>query len=134
MADNKKIKELIEGSFITPDQKRELLQYIDLKGVDMKLFDNFNGYLVEATRKKGDKYKQTVKKIDALQTELDDRITAEKAGIEEHLEQELQGLDPSDLKTKSRIWKEYYDTLDELGERYDKGLKDILSKILTSTA
>jgi hypothetical protein len=134
LADNDKIKKLIEDSFIAPDQKRALLQYIDLKGIDMKLFDMFNDYLVEATRNSGKKYQQTVKKIDDLQAELDERITLEKSHIEEKLEQELSGLDPSDTKTKGRIWKEYYDTLDELGERYDKGLKDILSKILTSAA
>ncbi|MDO8493325.1 MAG: hypothetical protein Q7S19_02160 [bacterium] len=134
MPDNAKIKKLIEDSFITPDQKRALTQYIDLKGVDMKLFDTFNGYLVEATKDKGKKYKQTVKKIDEAQAELDKRITEEKSEIEKNLEQELDGLDPQDKKTKDRIWKEYYETLDELGERYGKGLKDILSKILTSVA
>lgn len=134
MADNAKIKKLIEDSFITSEQKRSLTQYIDLKGVDMKLFDMFNSYLVEATRNSGKRYKETLKKIDDLQAELDEKITQEKSRIEERLEQELSGLDPSDTNTKGRIWKEYYDTLDELGERYDRGLKDILSKILTVPA
>lgn len=133
MADNTKIKKLIEDSFITPDQKRELSRYIDTKGVDMKLFYTFNDYLVEATKNKGKKYDQTIKKIDDLQAELDKRVTLEKSRIEERLDQELSAIDPSDTKTKGRIWKEYYDTLDELGERYSKGLKDILSKILTPT-
>lgn len=134
MADNAKIKKLIEDSFITPDQKRALSQYVDLKGVDMRFFDTFNNYLVEATRDKGKKYDQTIKKIDDLQAGLDERITTEKSEIEKNLEQELSVLDPKDLKTKSRIWKEYYDTLEDLGDRYNKGLKEILSKIVKSTA
>ncbi len=134
MENNAKIKKLIEDSFITPEQKRFLFQHIDLKGTDIKFFDTFNDYLVEATKKMGGKYDETIKKIDKLQTELDSRVTAEKSRIEEQLEQELSVLDSKDLKTKSRIWKEYYDTLDELGDRYNKGLKEILSKIVKSTA
>lgn len=111
-----------------------LLHYLELKGADIKFFDTFNDNLVEATRNRGQKYRQVVKKIDDLQLELDERITNEKSQIEENLEQELSGLDPKDIKTKSRIWKEYYDTLDELGERYTKSLREILTKIVKSVA
>ena len=125
-----KIKNLIENSFLSLEQKRFLLQYMDLKGVDMKFFDTFNGYLVEAIKDKGGKYTKAVDKIQSLQKELDERATLEKKRIEERLEQELSGIDPLDLKTKGRIWEEYYDTLDELGERYDRKLREILSKIV----
>lgn len=130
MVDNAKIKKLVENSFITPAERRELVEYIDKNGVDMKFFDTFNKYLVEATKNRGKKYQDTVKKIDKLQARLDEQVTEEKQEIEEKLEHKLAAIDPADIKTKDRIWNEYYKMLDDLGERYDRGLKDILSEVL----
>lgn len=96
----------------------------------MKFFDTFNGYLVEAVKDKGEKYVKAVDKIQTLQKELDERATVEKKRIEERLEQELSSIDPLDLKTRGRIWEEYYDTLDELGERYNRKLGEILSNLV----
>ena len=132
--ENQTLKKLINDSFLSLDQKRFLVQYIDLKGIDMKFFESFNEYLTEATKERGKKYEKVVNQIKALEKELDDRSTVEKGRIEERLEQELSGIDPLDLKTRGRIWEEYYDTLDELGERYNRGLRDILSKIVSSIA
>ncbi|MBI3633765.1 MAG: hypothetical protein HY226_05765 [Candidatus Vogelbacteria bacterium] len=132
MTENQKIKKLIEESFLSSEQKRFLVQHVDLKGVDMKFYSVFNDYLEDATKNQGDKFESTLRKIKDLQIELDKRITLEKARIEERLEQELLTIDPLDLKTKRRIWEEYYDTLDELGERYNRGLRDMLSKIIVS--
>ncbi len=95
----------------------------------MKFFDTFNAYVMESAKKRGPSYEKLVDKIQNLQKELDERATLEKKRIEERLEQELSSIDQLDLKTRQRIWEEYYDTLDELGERYDKKLKEILSKI-----
>lgn len=134
MTEDQKIKKLIEDSFLSSEQKRFLAQYIDLKGIDMKFYGIFNDYLEEATKERGDKYEQTLRKIADLEIELDKRITVEKERIEERLEQELSTIDPLDLKTKGRIWEEYYDTLDELGERYNRGLRDMLTKIIGSMA
>ena len=134
MTEDQKIKKLIEDSSLPSEQKRFLVQYIDLKGVDMKFYSTFNEYLEEATKDQGGKYELALKKISDLEIELDKRITVEKERIEGRLEQELSAIDPLDLKTKSRIWGEYYDTLDELGERYNRGLRDMLSKIMGSIA
>ena len=124
-----KIKKLIEQSFLSSEQKRFLFQYIELKRVDMKFFDIFSTYLMETAKKNGPSYEKLADKIQNLQKELDERATLEKKRIEDRLEQELSSIDQLDLKTRRRIWEEYYDTLDELGERYDKKLKEILSKI-----
>ncbi|MBI3632107.1 MAG: hypothetical protein HY225_01530 [Candidatus Vogelbacteria bacterium] len=132
MTEDQKIKKLIEESFLTSEQKRFLVQYIDLKGIDMKFVSVFNQYLEEATENQDDKYELVLKKIKEAENTLDKRATTEKSRIEERLEQELSNIDPLDLKTKGRIWEEYYDTLDELGERYNRGLRDMLSKIIVS--
>ena len=130
--DIKLIKKLIEDSFLTSDQKRFLVQYMELKGIDMKFFETLNTTLVEATKNRGKKYQETILKIKELEDTLDKRATVEKKRIEERLEQEIANIDPLDLKTKQRIWEEYYDTLDELGERYNNGLKDMVGKIVSS--
>lgn len=130
--DNKIIKKLIEDSFLSSEQKRLLVQYMDLKGIDMKFFDNLNTSLREATKDKGRKYKKTLEKIKELEETLDKRATIEKKRIEENLEQELTSIDPLDLRTRQRIWEEYYDTLDELGERYNNGLREAVGKIVGS--
>ena len=87
----------------------------------MKFFDMFLDYLGDET-----------KDIVSLQKQLDDRATREKERIEERLEQELVSIDPTDFKTKTRIWEEYYDALDELGGRYNKRLQEILSNVATA--
>ena len=99
----------------------------------MKFFDTFSGYLIEAIKGRGEEYAKIVGKIQSLQKELDERATLEKKRIEERLEQELSSIDSLDLKTKGRIWEEYYDALDELGQRYDKKLQEILSQISMPT-
>ena len=134
MTEDQKIKKLIEDSSLPSEQKRFLVQYIDLKGVDIKFYSTFNEYLEEAAKDQGDRYELALKKISDLEIELDKRITVEKERIEGRLEQELSAIDPLDLKTKGRIWGEYYDTLDELGERYNRGLRVMLSKIIGSIA
>ncbi len=126
-----KIKSLIENSPISPEQKRFLLQFMTLKGVNMEFFDTFDRYLKDAVKENSEKYPEVmekIEKIERLQRELDDKTTMEKEEIEKMLERKLNGIDPLDLKSKKVIWEEYYDTLDELGERYDEKLKDILSK------
>ena len=106
---------------------------MELKGIDMKFFDTLNEYLQESRQKEKGKQPKTLTKIQTMQEELDKRATAEKTRVEERLELELSGIDPLDIKTRSRIWEEYYDTLDEMGDRYNNGLIDILSKVASST-
>lgn len=125
----KDIKKLIENSFLSKDEKSELLKQLESKGSGVAFFGAFNDLLKKAIDRADGDLKKTIGEIDRLEERLDDRITGEKERIEENMEKELSAVDPADKNTKNRIWDEYYDNLDRLGTSYERGVKEILSKI-----
>ena len=131
MADNGAIKKIISSSFLSKEQKAELLDYLEKNGAGIGFFGLFNDNLKNAIIKEGLGLTTTIKEIDKLEEKLEDRITGEKERIEENMEKELSALGPGDKDTKDRIWDEYYDNLEKLGASYERGVKEILSKIAT---
>lgn len=131
MSDNSAIKKIISGSFLLKEQKNELLEYLNSKGAGIGFFGMFNDYLKTAIVREGLGLNKTIKEIDKLEERLEDRITGEKERIEENMEKELGALSAGDKDTKDRIWDEYYDNLEKLGASYERGVKEILSKIAT---
>ena len=131
MTDISAVKKIISSSFLPKAEKAELLEYLEKKGAGIVFFGMFNDYLKNAIIKEGLGLTATIKEIDKLEERLEDRITGEKIRIEENMEQELGALGSGDKDTKDRIWDEYYDNLEKLGASYERGVKEILSKIAT---
>ena len=126
---NDELKKLIADSFLSDEEKKYLDQYLELKGVDDRLFELFNEYLIKATRTRSADYKKLVAEVGHLSDELDSKITSEKKKIEDEFEKKISKTEKKDVDSQSSLWDEYYKNLDNLGERYKSGLKQILSQI-----
>ncbi len=125
-----KLINLIEISFLDQTKKDYLLQYLKLKGIDTRFFNLFNEYLKEEVAKRETDYDKEAHKIDSMLEKLENEITRQKMEIEKKVEAELGNIDQTDIKNKTRIWDEYYEELEQLGEIYKNGLREIIFQAL----
>lgn len=124
------LKKLINSSFLSENNKKYLMQYLELKGSDTRFFDLFNTYLKEETIKAKDEFVHLLEEMEKKSEALENKITNQKMAIEEKIETELAEMDPTDMDNKHRVWDEYYSELDSLGEMYQNELKKIVAGIL----
>lgn len=118
---------LINSSFLSDEEKQELKETLEIKGVGLLFFDVFNKFLIEEAKKRKTRYKELKGKLEKLVNDLDDKTTAEKRDIEIRMEKRLGKALPKEIEKIGDAWNVYYKELDMLGKKYERGLKNIIS-------
>ncbi len=126
------LKELIEKSIFSENEKKELLSMVDSNQVGDGLFGKIEDYFSEYLRDKQEEYQKGISKMDQGFSEIDKLIQGRMQELERTLETKLSEVNISDTKKRAEIWKKYYQSLKDLNEEHEDMIKKFSSSALVS--
>lgn len=126
------LKELIEKSIFSQEEKSELLSLMDSGQTGDDFFKKIEHYFSEYLKNKQEEYQKGISKMDQTFDEIDKLIQAKKQELEKKTEEELSEVDASDTKNRADIWKKYYQGLSDLNQEHEEKIKTFSSSMLAA--
>jgi len=122
---DKELKKIIKTSFLPKDKKDLLLELLEKEGLTEYFNKKFNELLIEEVKRRSEEYQAVVQSFDREVAQLEKQIEKERQRLEKKLQEQLSKIEVADIKSKSKVWDEYYAEIAKLQKKQKEGIKSI---------
>lgn len=125
----KQIGEIINQSFLRPDEKDVLQKMLDAEGLSVAFFEMANTIFSGALRRCGEIFEEVAQKFDEEELAAVEEYRAKIETLSGELINALANVDITDLATKEKVFDKYYSDKERLNEEYLERLKRVTSQL-----
>jgi len=132
MTNVEEIKELIDESPFSEEDKIQLRQQLEREGLSESFLKNMNHFLIKDLQERTGKYEQTMVSFDNAYKKVEKEYRSKRGVIDDELEKKIAEIDSKDTKAKEKIFDQYYKDVDTIQANYEKQAKETFSKVFSS--
>ena len=130
MTEKEELIYLIKESFLSEEEKAELLRMVEEGRETKDIFKIFDDHLVEEVNKRAEKYEGLLNKLNSETDRLDNSYESQVAILKNSLKERLAALSPTDFHEKGLAWDDYYISLEGLQDAYLQKLGQIKQVVI----
>ena len=123
----------VQDSYLTDEQKKDLINYVNKNGENQEFYTLFNGLLIKEYDKILNKYKKNVENYQRECFVLDQEIFERERQLEKQLKEKLAAINNSDVLKKELLLDSYYKEVNRFHEESEDKLRDLSAKQILDT-